>query len=143
MPRPSSCTLATTAEQPPSQRREVIWLATHAKRIQHDFDDFVSGLDSVEYMESLIQTYFADGDTKIGMFTDPLEHIYEFQRLHDKVLGDLLQAEGCTPQRDAVEKGGQLINEMISLLQDIWCVTIEGPMELHLVYKRRRLSWQR
>ncbi|KAK0231991.1 hypothetical protein EDD85DRAFT_955828 [Armillaria nabsnona] len=116
---PSSSTPATMAEQPPSQCREVIWLATHAKRIQHDFDDFVSGLDPVEYVESLIRTYFTDGDTKIGVFTDPLEHIYEFQRLHDKVLGDLLQAEGCTPRRDAVEKGGQPIKEVISLLQDI------------------------
>ncbi|PBK59518.1 hypothetical protein ARMSODRAFT_1027368 [Armillaria solidipes] len=142
-PRPSSSTPATSAEQPSSQCREVVRLAVRAKRIQHDFEEFTCGLDAVKYAESLIQAYFAEGDGKINVFTDPLEHTYEFQRLYDDVLKDLLQAEGCTPRRDAVEKAGQPIKDVISFLEDIWCVAIEGRTELCLAYKRGRLIWQR
>ncbi len=64
-----------------TQRVEVVKLAIHAKHIQQEFKEFITGLDPATYTKSLMQSYFTDRrhQGQISIFTVPLDRLYEFR----------------------------------------------------------------
>ncbi|KAK0438397.1 hypothetical protein EV421DRAFT_1738453 [Armillaria borealis] len=122
----------------------MIELCVRAKRIEVDFGAFIDN-DPVAYAKSLMHRYFCDRIIQgcIKVFTDPLSQLYEWRTSYETVLDAVLQLDGCSPRRAAMQKVGQPLWDTIGYLENIWCSAIEGPKELRDAYNRKRLTWQR
>ncbi|SJL12105.1 uncharacterized protein ARMOST_15526 [Armillaria ostoyae] len=143
--RPGSSRVDSVSHQSPKvipQNDAFIALGIHSRRILHDFEAYTNTDDIITYVKSLMRQYFSHNKHNIGTFTVPLDQLYEFRRMYEDVLAEALQAEGCTTRRDAMEKAGKPIMDVIAYVEDIWCTAIEGPGPLRLAYTHKRLAWQ-
>ncbi|KAK0433182.1 hypothetical protein EV421DRAFT_1741780 [Armillaria borealis] len=121
----------------------MIAICVCAKRVEVDFQAFIAS-DLVTYTKGVMRQYFCDHTMQglIDVFTVPLDRLYEWRDTYDTVLADALQADGCTPRREVIQKVGQPLMGTIRYLEDIWCSAIDGPGALRGAYSKKTLAWQ-
>ncbi|PBK70785.1 hypothetical protein ARMSODRAFT_974047 [Armillaria solidipes] len=118
----------STGPKPSPPPNPMIAICVRAKRVEVNFQAFIAS-DPVTYTKGVMCWYFCDHTMQglIDVFTVPLDQLYEWRDAYDTVLADALQADGCTPRREAIQKAGQPLMDTIWYLEDMWCSAIDGP----------------
>ncbi|KAK0234815.1 hypothetical protein EDD85DRAFT_792807 [Armillaria nabsnona] len=117
-----------------------------ASTVLQEFEDFLEGKVPSDYVKSLLGRYFKDNSRRqgeIGIFVEPLDDLYRMQTAYKDISVKALQADGPSKRQKKMECAGEKIGQLISWLEDIWRVAIDGPYGLRVAYNNHRLKWQR
>ncbi len=114
--------------------------------VLQEFEDFLVGQAPSDYISSLLCCYFKNNSRwqgEIGLFVEPLDNLYEMQKVYKSITAKALQTDGPSERQKKLESAGEKIGRLISWLEDIWRAAIDGPYNLRVTYNNHRLAWQR
>ncbi len=84
--------------------------------VLQEFEDFLVGQAPSDYISSLLCRYFKNNSRwqgEIGLFVEPLDNLYEMQKVYKSITAKALQTDGPSERQKKLESAGEKIGQLI------------------------------